>query len=56
MFTHRNTVLYRIRKMKEEFNIPLDDPDAHTYLLLSLSLTLYDEHGPSFFLPEFEQN
>lgn len=56
MFTHRNTVLYRIRKMKEDFNIPLDDPDAHTYLLLSLSLTLYDEHGPSFFLPEFEQN
>ncbi len=52
MFTHRNTVLYRIHKMKEEFDIPLDNADAHTYLLLSLSLVLYEEHGPNFFLPQ----
>ncbi len=50
LFTHRNTVLYRIRKAKEDFNIPVDDPDAHTYLLFSLSLILYNEHGPDFFL------
>ena len=26
LFTHRNTVLYRIRRMQEEFGIPLDEP------------------------------
>lgn len=50
LFTHRNTVLYRIRKAKEDFNIPVEDPNAHTYLLFSLSLILYKEYGPGFFL------
>lgn len=52
LFTHRNTVLYRIRKIKEDFNIPLDNPNAHTYLLLSLSLVLYEKNGPEFFLSQ----
>lgn len=51
LFTHRNTVLYRIRKAKEDFHIPIDSPEAHTYLLLSLSLVLYEKYGPEFFLP-----
>ena len=40
LFTHRNTVLYRVRRMKEDFGIPLDDPDQHTALLLSAAMML----------------
>lgn len=50
LFTHRNTVLYRIRRMQEDFNIPLDDPAAHTKLLFGVSLILFEEKGPDFFL------
>ncbi len=50
LFTHRNTVLYRIRRMQDDFHIPLDDPDAHADLLLGVSLLLFEEKGPDFFL------
>ena len=50
LFTHRNTVLYRIRRMQEEFDVPLDDPAAHLALLLSVSLTLMEQNGADFFL------
>ena len=40
LYTHRNTVLYRIRKLREEFDLPLDDPDQHLALLLSAALML----------------
>lgn len=40
LYTHRNTVLYRIRKMKEEYSIPIDDPDRHAALLMSCALVL----------------
>ena len=40
LFTHRNTVLYRVRKMREDFNIPIDDPGQHLALLLSAALML----------------
>ena len=49
LFTHRNTILYRIRRMQEEYMIPLDDPAAHTDLLLGVSLVLFEEKGPDFF-------
>ena len=49
LFTHRNTILYRIRRMQEEYSIPLDDPTAHADLLLSVSLVLFEEKGPDFF-------
>ena len=52
LFTHRNTVLYRIRRMQEEFAIPLDEPLKHADLLLSVSLLLFEEKGPDFFLPK----
>ena len=51
LFTHRNTVLYRIRRMKEDFEIPLDDPSQHGNLLLSAALALLQTQGPAFFLP-----
>ena len=52
LFTHRNTVLYRIRRMQEEFGIPLDEPAQHADLLLSVSLLLFEAKGPDFFLPQ----
>ena len=50
LFTHRNTVLYRIRRIQDDFNIPLDKPDVHADLLLGVSLILFAEKGPDFFL------
>lgn len=50
LFTHRNTVLYRIRRMQEDFLIPLDEPSTHADLLLSVSLVLFQQKGPDFFL------
>ena len=54
LFTHRNTVLYRIHKMREDFTVPLDDPTAHTALLLSAALTLLDSKGTEFFITDPE--
>lgn len=54
LFTHRNTVLYRIRRIQEDFNIPLDDPAVHADLLLGVSLILFEEKGPDFFLHPLE--
>lgn len=44
-------MLYRIRRMQEEFAIPLDEPVKHADLLLSVSLLLLEAKGPDFFLP-----
>lgn len=52
IFAHRNTVLYRIRRMQEEFGVPLDEPAQHADLLLSVSLILFESKGPDFFLPK----
>ena len=45
-------MLYRIRRMQEEFAIPLDEPVKHADLLLSVSLLLFEAKGPDFFLPQ----
>lgn len=50
LFTHRNTVLYRIRRIEDDFAVPLDEPALHGDLLLSVSLVLFKEKGPDFFL------
>ena len=50
LFAHRNTVLYRIRRIRDDFNIPLDDPAVHADLLLGSSLLLFEEKGPDFFM------
>lgn len=52
LYTHRNTVLYRIHRLKEDFGIPLDDPNRHLQLLLSVALVLLEQHQDSLFLPE----
>ena len=54
LFTHRNTVLYRIRRIQDDFHIPLDEPAVHTDLLLGISLILFKEKGPDFFLHSIE--
>lgn len=50
LFTHRNTVLYRIRRLQEDFAIPLENPDMHIGLLMGVSLLLFESKGPDFFL------
>lgn len=50
LYTHRNTVLYRIRKIKDEFCIPIEDPREHLRLLMSVSLVLLKSHGVQYFL------
>lgn len=50
LYTHRNTVLYRIRRLQEDFVIPLEEPSQHADLLLGVSLILFDTKGPDFFL------
>ena len=50
LYTHRNTVLYRIRRLQEDFLIPLEDPSLHADLLLGVSLILFESKGLDFFL------
>ena len=50
LYTHRNTVLYRIRRLQEDFLIPLEEPSLHADLLLGVSLILFETKGPDFFL------
>ena len=52
LFTHRNTILYRIRKIEEDFGIPINDDSAHAELLIGVSLLLFSERGAEFFLTE----
>ena len=52
LFTHRNTVLYRIRRMKEDYGIPVDDPAQHLALLLSAALALLALGQEALFIPE----
>lgn len=48
-------MLYRIHKIREDFTVPLDDPAAHTALLLSTALTLLDSKGAEFFVDDPER-
>ena len=56
LFTHRNTVLYRIHRIQEDFAVPIDEPSKHADLLLSTSLLLFKEKGPDFFIQLPEDN
>ena len=56
LFTHRNTVLYRIRRIEDDFAIPLYEPSAHADLLVGVSLLLFKEKGPDFFLHTVTKN
>ena len=49
LFLHRNTALYRIRKIRDQFEIPLEDPEQQLYLLLSVSMILLQEGREELF-------
>lgn len=51
LYTHRNTVLYRVRRMKEDFDIPIDDPESHLALVLSAALMLMEQGREDVFMP-----
>ena len=53
LYTHRNTVLYRVRRMREDFGIPLDDPDQRLALLLSAAIMVMEQGGEAAFMPGF---
>ena len=40
LFTHRNTIQYRMRRIREDFGVNADAPDACLPLLLSLAVAL----------------
>lgn len=42
LHAHSNTVLYRIQKAKDEFEIDADNPELHFYYLISLALCLLE--------------
>ena len=52
LYTHRNTILYRIHRMKEDFDIPLDEADQHLALLLSSAMMLMELGQVKPFCPE----
>lgn len=56
LFSHRNTVLYRIHRIQDDFNIPLDEPAMHADLLLGVSLLMFEERGPDFFFHSANQD
>ena len=49
-------MLYRIRRIEDDFAIPLDEPAAHADLLVGVSLLLFKEKGPDFFLHTIDHN
>mgnify|MGYP000910606278 CR=1 FL=1 len=55
LFTHRNTVLYRIERIRDDFLIPLDDPERHVELLFGVAILLFQNEGAEFFLRTMPQ-
>lgn len=52
LYLHRNTALYRIRRLRDDFGIPLDDDSKTLYLLLSAAQMLLEMGQEQPFLPE----
>ena len=50
LFTHRNTILYRIRKLEDDFGIDLEDDSLHAELLIGVSILLFADRGAEFFM------
>ncbi len=49
LFTHRNTILYRVRKIQDDFGLCLDE-GTHAETLLGVSALLFKEKGAEFFM------
>ncbi len=54
LYTHRNTVLYRIRKIKEDFEIDIDLPQNHLKYIISTALALIKLKKDEIFVNENE--
>lgn len=52
LFTHRNTVLYRIRRIREDFAIDTDGTEDRMRLMLSLGLALVMQGRDELFIQE----
>ena len=52
LFTHRNTVLYRIRRIREDFAIDTDGTEDRMKLMLSLGLALVMQGRDELFIQE----
>ena len=50
IYTHRNTVLYRIRKIKEDFGLDLEAPEKHFKYLLAAALMLLKNGEEDIFI------
>lgn len=56
LFTHRNTVLYRMRRIREDFSIDPDLPEERTALLLSLCIALVRQGHEELFIEKTESD
>ncbi len=52
LYAHKNTVMYRLHRMRDDFGLDLDDPDNTAPLLLSCALTLLESHHDRMFIRE----
>lgn len=43
LFVHKNTLLYRVSKLEQEYSLRLDDPKERLRILLSIKLLLHDQ-------------
>lgn len=50
LFTHRNTVLYRVKKIKEDFGLDPDNPESCMADLLALAVILVQRGQEDWFL------
>ena len=53
LFTHKNTVLYRLRKIREEMGIDIDEPEEMLSLMLSCAIVLLKDHKDQLFVHGF---
>ena len=40
LFIHKNTLLYRINRLKQEYSLRLDDPNERLRILLSIKIVM----------------
>ena len=54
LFTHKNTVLYRLRKIRDDMGIDIDEPEEILSLVLSCAIVLLkEEHRDQLFIHGF---
>ena len=55
LFTHKNTILYRLRKIRDDMGIDIDEPEEILSLVLSCAIVLLkEEHRDQLFVHGFK--